>query len=136
MGFADTMQKLGNSMSGAGLAKVEGPLFPDCILQVSGGAQSNNYTNCTFYIDKHAIEIAPKEAKFVKYEFTKADIEVMRYINSGDSWARYYLKFKDGKACFIVGDAQISPSDERKPQNKGLTVLPLERYFSDIISFR
>ena len=130
MGFASALK---NSL-GASYGMVESPDFPNCILSSKSNAdiEAGN-----FYIDKGAIEPGKK---FERYEFNKSDIALMRFVGCGGTWVRYYIRFKDGKCCFVTGDVQ-SPAEKSRHKNDsaaGSVVysMPLERFFGDIISFR
>ena len=124
MGFASALK---NSLGGS-YGIVESPDFPNCMLSSKSNAdiEAGN-----FYIDKGAIEPGKK---FERYEFNKKDIELMRYLGCGGTWVRYYIRFRDGKSCFVTGS--VKSPDDMKNNQSGVYSMPLERFFGDIISFR
>ena len=122
MGFMDAMK---NSIKGSIVGNyglVDGPDFPNCTLS------SSDINAGQFFIGSTALN-----SGFQQYNFTKNDIECMKFVCNGNNWVRYWIKFKDGKVCFLTSGVK-NPNGETSSEGNS-SAFPIERLFGDIITF-
>ncbi|MBQ6541888.1 MAG: hypothetical protein IJL73_05345 [Lachnospiraceae bacterium] len=125
MGFMDEAKKAMKTSYSHKYGIIASPFFPPLSYLFSDSQG--------FYIDQAGIVIGGP--KFERYPVRKEDIEVWRFLGCGGSWVRYWIKFKDGKTCFLTADV-TSPSLDDQKRSSGGVVGEIECYFGDIISFR
>ena len=104
MGFMDSMKA-----ANLNFGRVESPDFQAAYITLK---------------DDHFMIASAKET----YEFRKEDVVEFSVLCAGGAWAKYKIKFADGKCGVITCDV-IPPAQK----GTGVSVAPIERYFGDLL---
>ena len=93
--------------------RVDGPFFPCCYL--------------TSELDENKqIIMLIIGTETGEYYFRHEDVKVVKAIASGQTWIKWYMKFKDGKIAIVT-----SPVRDPNENNSGMA--PFERFFGDLL---
>lgn len=106
MGFMDKMK----AANGLNFGDVNSPDFPDGILIMK---------------DKKLC-IIPKaiNANWPEYYIEQSNVDSLKLIGCGGSWAKYYIKFKDGKKAIITQPVLT----QREQQAQGISMVSIETF--------
>ena len=91
-----------------------------------GDVNSPDFPNGTLIMKDGKLCVIPKalNQKWPDYYIEQSNVQYFKLIGCGGSWAKYYLKFKDGKRAVIT--QQVLTLKEQQAQ--GISMVSLETY--------